>query len=262
MKLIKLAAAALNQTPFDWDNNLRNIRNAIEAAKRERVDVLCLPELALSGYSCEDAFFSPGIIGTAWELLLDLVEYSKGIAVSVGVPVLHNKALFNCAAFLVDGELLGVVAKKHLCGEGVYYEPRWFKPWPDDVVQSIECNGVTYPLGDIFFDLSGIRLGFEICEDAWVANRPGAQLAMQGADIILNPSASHFAFGKHAVRRRFILDGSRAFNVAYVYSNLVGCEAGRLIFDGGCHIAAGGNLYAAASRFSLGICTLLVLRSI
>jgi NAD+ synthase (glutamine-hydrolysing) len=93
-------------------------------------------------------------------------------------------------------------------------------------------------------------IGFEICEDAWVANRPGAALALKATDIILNPSASHFAFGKLEVRKRFVLEGSRAFSTSYVYANLLGNEAGRAIYDGGALIATGGKLVAAGPRFS------------
>jgi len=111
-------------------------------------------------------------------------------------------------------------------------------------------DGTTLPIGDIHFDIGGVQIGFEICEDAWVANRPGATLALHGIDLILNPSASHFAFGKLEVRKRFVLEGSRAFGVSYVYSNLLGNEAGRAIYDGGALIASGGKLVAAGPRFS------------
>jgi NAD+ synthase (glutamine-hydrolysing) len=107
-----------------------------------------------------------------------------------------------------------------------------------------------YPIGDLLFDVGGIGIGFEICEDAWVAKRPGAALSLQGVDVILNPSASHFAFDKHEVRKRFVLEGSRAFGVTYVYSNLLGNEAGRIIFDGGTLIATGGRMVALGPRFS------------
>ncbi|MFT7630131.1 MAG: NAD+ synthase (glutamine-hydrolyzing), partial [Mariniblastus sp.] len=100
------------------------------------------------------------------------------------------------------------------------------------------------------FDVGGVRIGFEICEDAWVGTRPGANLANKGTDIILNPSASHFAFGKHLVRQRFVLEGSRAFNVTYVYANLVGNESGRAIFDGDAMIASGGKMLAIGKRLS------------
>src|SRR5262249_47040396 len=129
------------------------------------------------------------------------------------------------------------------------YEPRWFKPWPQGVRGEVELAGHSHPIGDLMFDVGGVRIGFEICEDAWVANRPGAALSRHGADLIMNPSASHFAFGKLEVRKRFVLEGSRAFGVTYLYSNYLGNEAGRAIYDGGALIASGGTLIAEGRRF-------------
>jgi len=117
-------------------------------------------------------------------------------------------------------------------------------------------DGETIPIGDLHFEIGGIRLGFEICEDAWVANRPGAALALHGVDLILNPSASHFAFGKLDVRKRFVLEGSRAFGVSYIYANLLGNESGRAIYDGGALIASVGKLLSAGPRFGFADCLL------
>jgi len=250
LSMIRVGAAVVNQTPLDWDNNLANLVAAIRAARDEGVGVLCLPELCLTGYGCEDAFHSPGLQRTAIEVLQSLLPETKGLAVSVGIPILHAGGLFNTACLIADGEILGFVGKQNLAGEGLHYEPRWFKAWPADRQVQVDVAGRSYPLGDIFFDCGGVKIGFEICEDAWVAHRPGADLAVHGVDIILNPSASHFAFGKQSVRQRFVLEGSRAFHVAYVYANLLGNEAGRAIYDGGALIAAGGELLATGPRFS------------
>ncbi|MCP4480946.1 MAG: NAD(+) synthase [Planctomycetaceae bacterium] len=250
MRLLKIAAGVLNQTPLDWLGNRENILAAIASAKSEQVGVLCLPELCVTGYGCEDAFHSSGVHATALEMLSSIVPETKGIAVSVGLPVTYAGGVFNVAALLVDGRIAGFVGKQHLAGDGIHYEPRWFKPWPAGVQGEIEIDGFQYPIGDLLFEVGGIRIGFEICEDAWVGNRPGGNLASKGTDVILNPSASHFAFGKHAVRQRFVLEGSRAFNVTYVYANLVGNESGRAIFDGDAMIASGGQMQAVGKRFS------------
>lgn len=251
MNFLKAAAAVLNQTPLDWEGNARNIVAAIAEAREQGVGVLCLPELAITGYGCEDAYHGAFVHRTAWEMLRDrVVPATRGLVVAVGLPVYFRHALYNAVALAVDGRLAGLVAKRHLAGDGIHYEPRWFKPWPAGVQQELEADGVRYPFGDYFFDVGGVRIGFEICEDAWVANRPGASLALQGVDLILNPSASHFAFGKIETRKRFVIEGSRAFGVGYVYANLLGNEAGRIIYDGGALIAAGGRLVAAGPRFS------------
>jgi NAD+ synthase (glutamine-hydrolysing) len=250
MRLIRVAAAVLNQTPLDWPGNKARILAAIADARAARASVLCLPELCVTGYGCEDAFHGTGLQETAWQVLQEILPATAGMVVSLGMPLQFYDGLFNTAALAVDGRLVGFAAKKFLAGEGLHYEPRWFRPWPQGYHTTFESGGAVYPLGDVFFDVGGIKIGFEICEDAWVANRPGGALALQGADVILNPSASHFAFGKHEVRQRFVLEGSRAFGVSYVYSNLVGNEAGRTIYDGGALLASCGKLLAVGPRFT------------
>ena len=251
MKLIHVAAAVLNQTPLDWRHNPANIRRAIQSARAEGVSVLCLPELCVTGYGCEDAFHAANTHQRAWQALQDLLPETTGMVVSFGLPVLHQNSLFNCAALAVDGRLVGLVAKRFLAGDGIHYEPRWFKPWPASVRDEFTSpDGMKIPIGDLHFDIGDVRIGFEICEDAWVANRPGAFLALHGIDLILNPSASHFAFGKIEVRKRFVLEGSRAFGVSYIYANLLGTEAGRAIYDGGALIASSGKMIASGPRFS------------
>lgn len=254
MKRIRVAAAVLNQTPLDWRHNVANVLAAIAEARAGGAQVLCLPELCLTGYGCEDAFHGADTHRRAWSALQEVLPHTRGLVVTLGLPVLHQNGLFNAAALAVDGRLAGCVAKRFLAGDGIHYEPRWFKPWPAgvrDLWRLPETSSdETLPLGDLHFDVGGIRIGFEICEDAWVANRPGAALARQGVDLILNPSASHFAFGKLEVRRRFVVEGSRAFGASYVYANLLGNESGRAIFDGGALIASGGRLLATGPRFS------------
>ncbi len=250
MQLIKVAAAVLNQTPLDWDGNKRNMLAAIEAARAGGASLLCLPEMCITGYGCEDAFHGAGVHDMAHEVLLEMLPATHGLVVSFGLPCEYRGALYNTACLAVDGQIAGLVGKQHLCGEGIHYEPRWFKRWPAGAVGEVEIGARTYPLGDLLIECDDVLIGFEICEDAWVADRPGVQLARRGVDLILNPSASHFAFGKHDIRHRFVLEGSRAFGVGYVYANLLGNEAGRAIYDGGAIIADSGRLLAEGPRFS------------
>jgi len=247
---LRLAAAALNQTPMAWETNRRNVLAAIAAARDESVGLLCLPELCLTGYGCEDMFLAPGVQRTAVEMLVECVPETRGLATCFGLPVFFEGAVYNAAAFACNGRLLGVVAKQHLAGDGIHYEPRWFRRWQPGAVGEIEIAGQTLPIGDLLFDVGGVRIGFEICRDAWVADRTGARLAQRGADILLNPSASHFAFAKQEIRERFVLDGSRAFCVSYAYCNLLGNESGRAIFDGGTLLASGGKMLLRGPRFS------------
>lgn len=250
MQLLHVAGAVLNQTPLDWNGNRDRIIACIESARQQNVDILCLPELCISGYGCEDAFQSPDVRRLALVVLQEIVPHTRGMIVSLGLPLFHQNAVYNTACLVADGKILGFVGKRFLAGDGIHYEPRWFKPWPPARRAAITIDGQEYPLGDLHFDVGGAKFGFEICEDAWVANRPGGELAQRGVDILLNPSASHFAFAKNEVRQRFVLEGSRAFGVTYIYANLLGNEAGRAIYDGGVLIASDGKMVASGARFS------------
>jgi NAD+ synthase (glutamine-hydrolysing) len=202
MKLIKVAAAILNQTPLAWAENKGHILDAIDSARAQGATILCLPELCITGYGCEDAFHSSGTYKMALKILKELLPATEGMIVSFGLPVFHQNGLFNAACLVVDGKIVGFAAKRFLAGDGIHYEPRWFKAWPQGVRNEIIIDDKSYPIGDLYFDCGGVKIGFEICEDAWVANRPGSALALKGVDIILNPSASHFAFGKIDVQLR------------------------------------------------------------
>ncbi len=250
MRLLKVGAGTLNQTPLDWEGNRRNIVEAISRARDTGVGILCLPELCITGYGLEDAFLAPGTRETALDVLFEILPETQGIVVSLGLPLHHAKAVFNTCCLVADGRIIGFSAKRALAGDGIHYEPRWFKPWPAGMRVQTRIRGQEIPLGDVIFDVGGVSIGFEICEDAWMAQRPGAQLSLEGVDVILNPSASHFAFGKHDIRQRLVLEGSRAFGVVYVYANLLGNEAGRAIYDGDALIASNGSVVQRARRFS------------
>lgn len=245
MKPIKVAAAVLNQTPLAWEANADHIRGALVHAREAGVDAICLPETCITGYGVEDFFLSPAVLETAWRQLEALLPETAGLIVCLGLPVKHDGAIYNAAAVACDGALLGLVPKRHLAGDGLHYEPRWFTPWPEGKVES--HDGV--PIGDIHFDCGGVRVGVEVCRDAWVPGRPAAALSRHGVDLIMNPSATHFAFDKLAIRKRLCIEASRDFGVTYVHSNLLGNESGRAIYDGGALIASGGELVATGKRF-------------
>ncbi len=242
---------------MDWKRNRDALRGCIEDARRAGTQILCLPELCLTGYGCEDAFHAPATAERAWGLLEELLPASRDILFTLGLPVWYEGALYNAVALLAEGRLRGLSAKQSLAKEGVHYEPRWFRAWTPGRSVTLDSPLGPVPFGDLMYELDApgsgrpIRLGLEICEDAWAADRPGRRLFHQGVDLILNPSASHFAFGKQAVRQRIVLEGSRAFRCAYVYSNLLGNEAGRAIYDGGALIAHNGRLLASGPRCGL-----------
>ena len=254
---IRVGAGCLNQLPLDWSGNRRRILAAIAQAREAHVSVLCLPELAITGYGCEDQFLSHEVAERSWESLVEIAKHTKEMVVAVGLPVWVKNAIYNSVAVLVDGEIKGLIAKKNLAGDGLHYEPRWFHAWPEGVIVTDKFGELHLPIGDPIFKLGGIRIGLEVCEDAWVADRPGRLFAGSGVDIILNPSASHFAFAKQEVREQFVVEGSRAFGAAYVYANLLGNEAGRAIYDGGGLIASAGKIVAEGRRFSFQETTLV-----
>lgn len=242
MTRIVIAAAALNQTPLSWAKNRQHIERAVAEARASGARLVLCPELALSGYGAEDTFLWPSTVERAIESLLSLLPASRGLTLCVGLPLAVRGVLHNAVAVLVDGGLVGFAAKRHLARSGIHYEPRWFSPWPQGSLVEIEVGGRRVPVGDAVFDVGGVRIGFEICEDAWVgADRPGYELAGSGVDVVLSPSASHFAFGKAEVRRSLALSGAREFGAVYAYANLLGNEAGRAVYDGDTIIAVPGS---------------------
>ena len=240
---MRIAGAALNQIPFDWAHNLQTISAAIAQAQAEGVELLCLPELCLTGYNCEDLFLSDWLPAAALAQLQKIRPLTQGICVVVGLPVRLQHRTYNTAAVLRDGEILGFAAKQFLANDGVHYEPRFFVPWVAGETTTVSFGGETWPLGDLTFEHLGVRFGFEICEDAWRADdvRPAARLRGR-VELIVNPSASHFAMSKTDLRYKLVLNASRNFTCTYLYANLLGNEAGRIIYDGEILIARNGHL--------------------
>ncbi|SEI72880.1 NAD+ synthase (glutamine-hydrolysing) [Dyadobacter sp. SG02] len=259
MPLIKVASGVVNQTPMAWEANTRNIIDAIREARKQEVSLLCLPELCISGYGCDDYFFAPDLVEQAQRCLLEIAEETSGMIVAVGLPLRHNGSLYNAACLISNKQIAGFYCKQNLANNGIHYEARWFRPWQPGAVESIEVNQMFYPIGDVIFDVAsgpilggshGVKIAFEICEDGWVANRPARRHYERGVDIILNPSASHFAFNKFMVREKLVVDASRSFSCSYIYTNLLGNEAGRAVYDGDAMIASNGDLLASSPRFS------------
>jgi NAD+ synthase (glutamine-hydrolysing) len=247
---MKIATASLNQTPFDWGNNKLNIVEAIKAAQREHADLLCLPELCITGYGCEDLFLHEWVSEKAIELLLEIAPLTQGITTTLGLPLHFNDKIYNTIAFISNGEILGFQAKQNLPKDGIHYEPRWFSEWPSETIDSIKINGSDYPFGDRIYTIKDIKIGFEICEDAWVKDRPACRLVKNEVDLILNPSASHFALRKSLFRENKVIDASKEFNCAYVFANQLGNEAGRVIYDGDALIAYKGQILASTALYS------------
>lgn len=249
---MKVAGATVNQTPLDWRGNLNNILQAIDAARAQQVELVCFPELSITGYGCEDLFLSEWLPSRAWEQLLALLPATHNIAVCVGLPLRLNSTTFNGTCVIQNGRILGITLKQNMARDGVHYEPRWFDPWPAHAVQTVSRDGHTFDVGDLTYHIGDAHIGFEICEDAWRKdNRPGYRLAQRGVNLIMNPSASHFALGKSQLREsEVVAGGSGLFGCAYLFVNLLGNEAGRMIYDGDIVFAQQGKIIANNKRLS------------
>ena len=250
MRSVKIGGACLNQIPMDWDNNLRNIQQSIEEAKEQGIKILCLPELSITGYGCEDMFLSQWLVKKAQSKLTKIIPHTGEIAVAVGLPILFEKRIYNATCFIHNKKILGFYTKQKLANDGVHYEPRWFTPWPSGITKNIMLEGETYPIGHLTFNLWDINIGFEICEDAWRHDRTAYHDINKSVDLFLNPSASHFAFGKARFRENLVIESSEKLDCVYLYANLLGNESGRMIYDGDILIAQKGNLKARKRRLS------------
>ncbi len=243
--MIRIAAATVNQTPLDWNGNSQHILAAIKQAREEKVEILCLPELCITGYGCEDLFLADWVYDRALKELLTIIPACTDILVAIGIPLMVDGIKYNTTCIVNDGVIQGFYAKQYMALDGVHYEPRWFVPWKAGEVTSIHIGDSSYPVGDILIDYKEAKIGFEICEDAWRTGqdvRPAFRCKTRGANIILNPSASHFAFGKTLLREDLVVKSSADFHCTYVFANLLGNEAGRMIYDGELLIAHHGQL--------------------
>ncbi len=250
MSKLTIGGATVNQTPLDWEGNLTNVLEAIELARNSGVSLLNFPELCITGYGCEDMFLSEWVCDRALEYLGKIIPKTEGIAVVVGLPLQFSGKTYNTSFVIENKKILGVYCKRHLPREGVHYEPRWFDCWEEGVLSEFNYNSNSCPIGDLCLNIQGIKVGFEICEDAWREDRPGNKFINNPVNLILSPSASHFAFGKADFRENLVINSSKKFDCFYLYTNLLGNESGRMIFDGDIILAGKGKLIQRNTRLS------------
>jgi len=250
-KKLRIAGAALNQTPLAWEHNKQNIIDAILAAKQQHADLLCLPEMCLTGYGCEDLFLADWVSDTAWATLLQILPETKGIMVCIGLPIRIDNYTYNGVAVVRNQEILGITLKQNMARDGVHYEPRWFEAWQPHLIKEIKKENQSILVGDITYECKGVSIGFEICEDAWRTIRPADNLVNRNIELILNPSASHFAMGKSPSREKLIMESSKKYNCVYGYINLLGNEAGRMIYDGDILFARNGEIILRNERLQI-----------
>ena len=250
---LRIGGATVNQTPIDWSNNVTNIINAIEDAKKKEVRIVGFPELCLTGYGCEDLFLSDWLSEKAWTHLQSIIPHCESITACIGLPIRIDGITYNGVCVIHNQRILGITLKQNLARDGVHYEPRWFDAWPAETVKQVQIQGQTIQVGDLIYEIDEIRFGFEICEDAWrKTKRPGYRLQKRNVALIINPSASHFALGKSELREQeVVMDGSRMFECAYLFVNLLGNEAGRMIYDGDIVFGQHGKILKCNERLSL-----------
>lgn len=254
MTTLRISSCSLNQTPMDWSGNLANIKQAIKIAHHNGATLLITPELSISGYGCEDFFHSPHVARRALQSVGELARFiPKSMAVAVGLPVMINNRIYNAVAMVTRKGIHGLSLKRNLAANGLHYEQRWFTPWTGSKNTAVRLEGMDAPtpIGNLVYQVNDVKVGFEICEDAWVANRTSERFYNQGVDVIANPSASHFAIGKYLTRKRLVEESSRVYSACYVLSNLSGCESGRAIYDAGAMIAIDGAVIAKGERLHM-----------
>jgi NAD+ synthase (glutamine-hydrolysing) len=239
----------------DPQSNLDSTVELLREAAREKAVLAVFPELGLSAYTCDDLFHQQALIESAEEALGALLKKSKNlpIAALVGLPVAIDGLLYNCAALVAQGRLMGVVPKTYLPNYREFYEGRQFTPGDVARQDSIELAGQRVPFGaDLLFRLlPKFMLHVEICEDLWVPAPPSSFAALAGATVIANLSASNVVIGKEGYRHQLVSNQSARCLAAYLYSAAgVGESTTDLAWDGHALVYENGTLVAESRRFA------------
>ena len=259
---IKVAAGTPEIRVADCTHNAQQCLTLMRQAAEQGVKVLCLPELCLTGYTCGDLFLQESLLRGAEDALAHILSETKDLdlVAAVGVPMRYHGKLFNCAAVLCRGELLGLVPKLNLPNYTEFYEGRWFTSGralmgSDFCVPFAGQENVEFSPGLLFrcADLPQLCIGVEICEDLWVADTPSTRLAQGGATLILNPSASDETVCKDDYRRTLLSATSGRLVCGYVYADAGWGESSTdLIYAGHSLIAENGTILAQR-RFETGL---------
>ena len=254
---IKVASAVPSVKVADCEYNVQQIENIIAQAEGKGVEVIVFPELSITGYTCQDLFRQSLLLEQAETSVLMLLDFTRNLDIVciVGLPVVVGDVLLNCAAVIQKGDLLGLVPKTYLPNYSEFYEKRWFASSQDLQPTEIRFAGNTVlvtPQPTLFRTCDGVLFGIEICEDVWAPAPPSNVLALAGADIIFNLSASDELIGKHAYLKSLLSQQSARTISGYVYS---GCGFGEssqdMVYAGNSLVYENGHLIAEGERFSL-----------
>jgi len=255
---VRIAASTPELKVGDIEFNVNEIVNVIEVAAKEKCSLVVFPELSITGYTCGDLFFQENLLSTSVEALEYISEYlkSKEITAIVGVSIMIKGKLFNCAAVIDSNGIAGIVPKTYIPGSAQYYEERWFSSSKDIDIDEIGIGDYIIPFGaDLLFTHSGTGLifGIEICEDLWAVNPPSNDMALAGANLIFNPTASDEYLGKTPYRRNLVALQSGRCLAAYAYASCGPNEStSDLIFSGHCMIAENGVILTENEKLFFG----------
>lgn len=258
---VKTRAESLSIDVCGITHNVKEIEGALGRAAKDEVSILVLPELCLTGYTAEDMFMTSTIQNKVFAAIKDIKQFSKDYEtfVAFGAPLIYNNAIYNCAVAVQKGKILGIVPKSHLPNYGEFYEKRHFTEAPKEN-GIIDIGGEEIPFGTrlLFVDENypDLKIGIEICEDAWVPDTPSTVAAKNGADVILNLSASNEVVGKKEFRENLVGSISARLCCAYIYADAgEGESTTDLVFAGHNLIAENGKILGESLLFSSGVAT-------
>lgn len=258
LNYIKICASSpklkVADSTFNTDEIICEIKKSID----ENVEVVVFPELSITGYTCGDLFFQDILLRDCEASVERIVEYSsdKDILIVVGAPVSARGMTFNCGLVINRGRLLGIVPKSFLPNYNEFYEKRWFASGIETINETVDYCGVTIPFGtDLLFESEANKdliLGLEICEDLWAPVPPSSNLALGGATVLLNLSASNDLVGKSEYRKSLVINQSARCLAGYVYVSAgYGESSTDLVFGGHSLIAENGRLLEESEKYEM-----------
>ncbi|CAG5074280.1 Similar to Nadsyn: Glutamine-dependent NAD() synthetase (Drosophila melanogaster) [Cotesia congregata] len=261
-RIVTVAVSTLNQWAMDFDGNLRRILESISQAKAAGAKFRSGPELEISGYNCEDHFFESDTRLHSWQVLATLLASSvcQDMIIDVGMPVMHKNVTYNCRVAFLNSRILLIRPKMQMCDTIMYRESRWFSPWTKErtvedfflprIITQVTGQTVV-PIGDAVILTRDTCIGFEICEELWHPASNHINMSLDGVEIISNSSGSVFVIRKaHMITDRVKSATAKAGGI-YMYSNLRGCDGGRMFFNGSSSVSLNGEIVTAGKQFSL-----------
>lgn len=251
---IRIAAAAPDVHLGNVDANVKAILKSCTKALSKGADIILTPELSLTGYTCADLFFQHKLLNEAMQGLIALAssEIAAMTTIVVGLPMEYCGAIYNCAAVVDVGKIVAIVPKTYIPNYGEFYEKRWFASGKNIPLRTtVKIDGYEIPFGtDILLRKYEALVGVEICEDLWVPAPPSVEMALAGASVILNLSATNEVAGKHEYLRSLIMQQSARLRCAYIYASAASGESSTdLVFTGNAIIAENGHILSESKRF-------------